>query len=134
MTELNVLYVPPRKPALQIIGESCDKAEAQGIQLDRGAMFDWTGPDKNVPVRCTALGAVLWAFDLATSAQAWTHLKTILKVDDAWLYRFSIGWDNRVGLLIVDHEFKVLGKDTVSHAALSMTKARVRKTPQEIGL
>ena len=88
-----------------VIREACGEATLRGIRLDRGATFDYTGCRLTVkgigpwcgplPKACNALGAVLLSRGVQFSRFPWTFLKNHLDVWDHWLYRFSIGWDQR---------------------------------------
>lgn len=109
-----------------IIENACVVAVRLGVPVngDR-ASFDWTGCGDGgsaLPRACNAFGAVLLTFGQARIPSRWGALQKILGVDASWLYRFSIGWSNRLGLMVVDHDFKIVGKDDVSHTAKAMAK------------
>ena len=117
--------------AFSIIERCCDQVEAQGIQIVRGPLFDWTGPDKNVPKACDGLGAVLWC-NGGRVEKPWTALRKLLHVDNFWLYRFCIGWDNQHQLVYyTDHPGRdggplVAHPDEVSRLARRLSKERTR--------
>lgn len=69
-----------RRNAFLTIEESCDKVVAQEIRIVRGSLFDWTGPDKNKPISCDALGAVLWCSGNAKVSSPWSTLCKLLRI------------------------------------------------------
>lgn len=116
---------------LDKITDACDQATKDGIQLVRGPIFDWTGPDPKKPKACDALGAVLWVNGRAEKGRMgwWADLIEILDVGPFWLYRWCIGWDN-LHQLIIYTEGKggvlIPHQDDVSMAARSLSKRRCR--------
>lgn len=80
------------------------EVKSQGIKIRRRALFNWCGPNSNVPIECDALGAVLIINNKASPGFPKGWLKTVcqlLDTDTYWLWRFWMGFDNLHPLTII---------------------------------
>lgn len=86
-----------RRGAFSIVESSLEEISKKNIKIVRGCFYDFTNGN---PGSSSALGAVLLVNGLEKSDKAWTDLSNILQVETFWLYRFSIGWNNKIQLTL----------------------------------
>ena len=107
---------------------ACQEAKKNGIEIARGCSFNWTGPNKNKPLTCCALGAVLWQAGLvkgSSNYQFMTDLQALLGVSESWISRFISGFDRNNQILInisKDKDKPKWKKDEVSASAMQIAK------------
>lgn len=134
------------KKALKLIEQAVQEARARGIVVWRGngAIFDWTGPDKTLPIAVDVTGAVLLAMGKANSTwvyngktifygtgepreRGWTkELQEYLGVGAWWWWRFFRGWSysQQIEIALRNDNGEVVGwrEDEVSKVANRMAK------------
>lgn len=129
------------------IKESCQLLNQFGIKLCRGETFSWTGfshqttldqegktQDVNnkifIPKTANALGSVLFRNGKEFSITPWSDLEKILNVNSHWLYRFSIGWNQRhiLSYAVTNQNGDIVkwSDDDVCIAAKSLSKEMVK--------
>lgn len=90
--------------AERLVTEAIQAAQARGIKIVRGAVFNWCDPQdpykKSIPPsECNAIGAVLLALGkeqllIDGFPPKWLDcVKAHLDVDDFWVWRFYHGFD-----------------------------------------
>lgn len=126
----------PQMKAEDLIATAIEAAQARGIKIVRGPVFDWCTPDdwyekRELPYGCNATGAVLLYLGKEQLANGkftpgWHELVEYhLGVTDFWLWRFSRGFDGgyQITLTVEDENGKEkIKKDPVSALGITMRK------------
>lgn len=135
-----------KKHALEAVEKAVEKARAQGIEIVRQPMFDWTGlgEDKSKPKACDATGAVLiqmgygkceWDGEVLGTGEIrpedWPLLvQHHLGVGVFWLHCFWMGWgyNNQIQVEVTNKDGAHVGwkDEEVSKAAIKLAKRLVR--------
>jgi hypothetical protein len=112
-----------------LILSSIQSCLSQGIAIEPGACFDWTGPDYFAKPRAVNwAGAVLLANKDKIKDFSFGSLLSLLSVDRSWSYRFMIGFDQGRVLSILDAKsLKEIRKDDVSMLGFDVRKVFVEK-------
>lgn len=137
-----------KQHALDAVQRAVTEARAQGIEIVRVPMFDWTDLEEDRPRACDATGAVL--IEMGYGAASFTHgltttvygsgnvrpkdwpllVQNHLGVGVFWLHCFWMGWsyNNQIQVAVLDDKGKHVGwrDDEVSKAAIRMAKKLVR--------
>lgn len=112
-----------------IIRKACNDVRSNGIQIQRGIWFEWSGTKI---IACDALGAVLIAhnaipeninpLDVNTlSRPGFTKaICIILDVDTYWLRNFWMGFDRNYQIVMLDDKEKIIGKEEISKFGISL--------------
>lgn len=120
--------------------EAIRAAQARGIEIIRGPVFDWTTPGdwyahRELPYACNAVGAVLLFLDKEQMVSpdpnvgftpGWHKLvEEHLGVNDFWIWRFNQGFNGgyQITLMVEDKNGKEkILKDDVSALGIAIRR------------
>lgn len=115
---------------LRLIEDAIREAKSRGIKITRGAQFNWSGGQGDLPSACDAIGAVLIREGKAVRGfpKGWLwEVCQLLDTDTYWFWRFTMGWNygQRIELLVPHPKKKdkmVRIKDEVSRQGDDLAK------------